>query len=288
MRIELTDVTKGRRGEALPPTSLVFETGGATLAVAETEQRPAVLGLVASGRMRPDAGTIAIDGSHGSADIRRRVALVDALDVCDPAPNVSVLGVAGEELMFAGRPAHPLAARRWLAENGFASLASTPIADVAPRERIRMLMELTALRRGVEGLVLVSPDRHGGEPAEWWDVAVDFAARGFAVLVIAGAASATVLADRLTPAESGRPESDGPENDGPEHPAPDPTEPDSSADTDDSGSNPVGENVDEPETPGPVEPVFTASGVEPRQDPEPDAVVDGEQTDAVVDGEEQP
>ncbi len=45
----------------------------------------------------------------------------------------------------------------------------------------------------MEGLVLVSPDRHGGEPAAWWDLAEEYASRGYAVLVIAGRASHSAL-----------------------------------------------------------------------------------------------
>ncbi|WP_235508366.1 hypothetical protein [Agromyces sp. Soil535] len=44
MRIELRGVGKGRRGQALASTSVGFESGRATLARAETEQRPTVLG----------------------------------------------------------------------------------------------------------------------------------------------------------------------------------------------------------------------------------------------------
>ncbi|WP_345134100.1 hypothetical protein [Microbacterium laevaniformans] len=49
MRVRLDEVQKGRRGEALGTTSLTYRSGRATLAVAETEQRPTVLGLIASG-----------------------------------------------------------------------------------------------------------------------------------------------------------------------------------------------------------------------------------------------
>ncbi|MBU4466088.1 MAG: hypothetical protein KKH75_09625 [Actinobacteria bacterium] len=202
MRIDLHEVSKGKRGQALPPTSLSFATGTALLALAETEQRPTVLGLIASGRMRPDAGSVGFDPGSGVANLRRRVALVDAPDVCDPAPNVPVAGVAAEELMFAGKPSTPLAVRRWLEEHEMRSLASVPIADVSPRERVRLLLELTALRDGVDGIVLVAPDRHGGDPEEWWELAEDFAARGFAVLVIAGEASAMVLDGRAARAET--------------------------------------------------------------------------------------
>ena len=54
---------------------------------------------------------------------------------------------------------------------------------------------LASARPGVDGLVLVSPDRHGGDPAQWWELAEEFADRGFAVLVIAGEAAAAALAD---------------------------------------------------------------------------------------------
>ena len=59
--------------------------------------------------------------------------------------------------------------------------------------RIRLLLELAALRADVEGLVLVAPDRHGGEPLDWWRIAEEFAERGYAVLVIAGHASRTAI-----------------------------------------------------------------------------------------------
>ena len=52
-----------------------------------------------------------------------------------------------------------------------------------------MLCELALLRDGVEGLVVVSPDRHGGEPLVWWRLLQEYADRGMAVLAIAGRAS---------------------------------------------------------------------------------------------------
>lgn len=197
MRVTLDAVAKGRRDAALPPTSLAYASGRATLVVTETAQRPTVLGLIASGRMSPDAGTIALDGvsgRHATAAVRRRVALVDAPDVSEPAPDIAVAGVVAEELMFAGRPSDPISARRWLDAQGMRAHSRLPIADLAPAERIRLLLELAASRPGVEALVLVSPDRHGGDPRQWWTLADEFAGRGLAVLVIAGEASAAALA----------------------------------------------------------------------------------------------
>lgn len=196
MRIALDAVAKGRRDVALPATTLAFSSGHATLAVTETVQRPTVLGLIASGRMSPDAGAVTLDGAtgrHATAAIRRRVALIDAPDVSEPAPNIAVAGVVAEELMFAGRPSDPISARRWLDAQGLRQHARVPIADLASADRTRLLLELAAARPGVDGLVLVSPDRHGGDPARWWALAEEVAARGLAVLVIAGEASAAAL-----------------------------------------------------------------------------------------------
>ncbi|MGR2752615.1 hypothetical protein [Agromyces arachidis] len=194
MRIELDGVSKGRRGRALPATDLSFQTGRVALATVETAQRPTVLGLLASGRMRPDTGSVRIDGRADAAAIRRRVALVDAPGVSEPAPDVTVAGVVAEELMFAGAPSHPRAVGRRLEGLGLAALARTPIGTLDPEPRLRLLTELAILRDGVEGVVIVSPDRHGGVPDEWWHAARRLAERGFAVLVIAGDASAAAIA----------------------------------------------------------------------------------------------
>ncbi|MGN6126768.1 MAG: hypothetical protein ACTHON_09400 [Humibacter sp.] len=191
MRITLSGVSKR---PALDSVSLTYGTGEAVLARAETEQRPSVLGLIASGRMKPGAGKITIDGSEDAGVIRRSIALVDAPDVCDPAPNVTVAGVTSEELMFAGRPSGPGATKRMLASLGVAAHARDAIGQVPPTVRIRLLVELALLRDGVRGVVITAPDRHGGDPNAWWRIALDVASRGYAVLVIAGDASAAAIA----------------------------------------------------------------------------------------------
>ena len=162
-------------------------------ALAETEQRTTVHGLIAIGRMRPDAGRVTLDGAENAKELRRRVALVDAPDVSDPHADITLAGVVGEELMFAGVGATPLHARRWLAQLGFAELASAPIGTVDPAARVRIMCELAVLRDGVEGIVLVSPDRHGGSPDGWWRIAGEFADRGYAMLVIIGGSAAVAL-----------------------------------------------------------------------------------------------
>ena len=193
MRITLHDVSKGRAGQALPSMSLEFHSGAVRYALAETEQRPTVLGLIASGRMRPDTGRVTIDAAASPKELRRRVALVDAPDVSDPHPDITLAGVVGEELIAPARGAPPLHARRWLGRVGYQALASVPIGAVDPAARVRILCELAVLREGVEGIVLVAPDRHGGSPDGWWRIAAEFADRGYAMLVIVGGSAAVAL-----------------------------------------------------------------------------------------------
>ncbi|WP_187266481.1 MULTISPECIES: hypothetical protein [unclassified Salinibacterium] len=193
MFIAVNEVSKGRNESALPKISVEFQSGRATLALAETAQRPSVLGLIASGRMRPDTGHVTIDYAQDAHSLRARVALVDAPDVNDPSPEVSVYTVVAEELMFAGLPAGPRATRRALGPLGVEQWRSWTIGTVPPIVRIRLLTELAVMREDVEGIVLTAPDRHGGDPAAWWDRANELASRGYAVLVIAGVASASAL-----------------------------------------------------------------------------------------------
>lgn len=195
MRIELQSVSKGK-GIALPATSCAFESGRVARAVCETEQRPTVLGLIASGRMRPDTGRLLLDGDdRARREIRRRTALVDTPGISEPEPNVSLGGAIAEELLYIGIPGTPVQVRRWAEQLGVAEHLALPIADVTPAVRVRVLAELAALRDGVEAIVLVSPDRHGGQPSEWWAIAERLAARGFAVLVIAGSAADAALSN---------------------------------------------------------------------------------------------
>ena len=193
MRVRATAVSKGPKGRALPPTDIVLRSGTAVFVETETAQRPTVLGLIVTGRMKPDAGEVTLDGVEDRRGLRRSLALVDAPDVSEPHGDVRLGEVVAEELMFAGLPNGPFAVRRELDRLDATEHGRTPMADVAPGLRIRALSELALKRPGVEGIVLVSPDRHGGDPEEWWTIACELADQGPAVLVIAGKAARAAI-----------------------------------------------------------------------------------------------
>jgi hypothetical protein len=205
MRVELVDVTKGDDHTALAPTTLSYESGSVTLVATETAQRPTLLALISGGRMEPDSGTVTLttDGAVETGDageLRASIAIVDAPEISAPADGLLFGAIVQEELMFASLPSSAAAARALLDEQGAGDYIRWPIENVPVAVRLRVLAELASRRPDVLGLVITSPDRHGGDPLQWYPIAEQFAARGFAVLVIAGAASIALL-DALLPAE---------------------------------------------------------------------------------------
>ncbi|MBW8872225.1 MAG: hypothetical protein JF618_08725, partial [Leifsonia sp.] len=93
-----------------------------------------------------------------------------------------------------GRRSHPVAVNSCLRDLGAFEWARDSIGTVPRTVRLRLLAELALLRKGVDALVIVSPDRHGGDPVDWWRFAREVAGREKAVLVIAGDASAAAIA----------------------------------------------------------------------------------------------
>ena len=193
MRIDLVDVTAGDGADALRRTTVGFSSGAVTLIATETAQRPTLLALLASGRMTPDEGTVTRSPAVGGDELRASVAVVDAPDISEPAAGLRLDSIVQEELMFAELPTSSKAVRETLETLGALEFARTPIEQVPVTVRLRVLAELAAVRKNVDALVLTSPDRHGGDPLEWYPIAESLADRGYAVLVIAGAASVALL-----------------------------------------------------------------------------------------------
>jgi len=190
IRVTLREAAVGTgRDAALPPVSATFAPGFPTLLATEGGNRPTVLSLVASGRMKLDAGSVdAVDADGhplSPARLRRAVALIDTPLVAEHSDDVSVATVVREELALAR--SHRRADRpvEFSDRHDFGSLP----AD----HRLRLLIDLALRRPEVAALVITSPERHGGDPALWWRVVRETAARGVAVLVVTDAATVAHL-----------------------------------------------------------------------------------------------
>ncbi|MDQ0744120.1 ABC-2 type transport system ATP-binding protein [Clavibacter sp. B3I6] len=198
MIVTLTDARVGDGpAPALPAVSLSYGGLGPVVAVAETELRPTVLSLVASGRMRVDGGSLALDGDDSpgvAARIAERVALVDTPRVNEPADDVSLRAVVAEELALAGHRSGRHEVGVILDDQGLAELARAPFSALPAVARIRLLATLAASRAGVEAVVVTSPERHGGAVAEWMRVLRDLARSGTGVLVVTSEAAAEAIA----------------------------------------------------------------------------------------------
>lgn len=186
---------RGRRNSMLDPVSLRLEAGSRLLVVAEPGHGHTALALVATGRMVPDDGDVLLDGIPDPARLRQVSAVVDAPSITEPDDALTVAGMAAEGLSLAGRPALPRAVTRWLITNDFTGQRGLRIDQLDPPTRLSLLMGLAAADPLVRYLVLTLPDRHGGSPADWWDLAGQYADLGYGVLVECTPASAHVLED---------------------------------------------------------------------------------------------
>lgn len=151
----------------------------------------AALGL--SGRLKPDTGTVKLDGQADPALLRRRVAVVDAPGITEPDDALPVQTVVGEELAIAGRKAGRKAVLEWLSEQDAAEHADKRFEHLPVAVRTRLLAELTVARPDVQVVILTMPDRHGGDPHGWYELGRSLAAQGYGVIITCADASARLL-----------------------------------------------------------------------------------------------
>jgi ABC-2 type transport system ATP-binding protein len=181
IRVTLHDAAVGTgAAAALPPVSASYAAGTPTLLETEGGNRATVLSLVASGRMKLDAGSVtAVDGDGrplSPARLRRAVALIDTPLVAEHSDDVSISSVVKEELA--------LATGRRRGERPALAADKRPFGALDATDRLSLLIDLAMRRPDVEALVITSPERHAGDPARWWRVVRETASRGVAVLVV--------------------------------------------------------------------------------------------------------
>jgi len=194
MRINLESAAIGEGlGASVPPLTIAVADGEVSVLAVETAERPMLVSLLLGGRIRPDSGTVTIDGRDDLDELRTRSALVDTPVVAEPTPGLSLASIVAEEFSFAKRPASRRAVHTFLKRNGIDDYAAVPVRSLPPAKRTRIFSELALLRPGVSALIVTSPERHGGEPAEWFDTLAEIAARGVTIVIVTDAATRGLL-----------------------------------------------------------------------------------------------
>lgn len=207
MTLELDHVGIGEEpGAALPVVSAVAAPGHPGVVAVETEQAPVLASLVAGGRMRPDTGRVLLDGHEDAAAVRAAVALVDTPGVAEPFPVTTLRRIVREELAFASRRPSRAHVDTVLDELGLRQWADTAVQRVPTDVRVRLLVELALLRDGVTGVVLTSPERHGGAVGDWFAVVREVARRGVTVVLVTSKAAAETVAQLLETIQTEGPE----------------------------------------------------------------------------------
>jgi len=207
MTLELDHVGIGDEpGAALPVVSAVAAPGRPGVVAVETEQAPVLASLVAGGRMQPDTGRVLLDGHEDAAAVRRAFALVDTPGVAEPFPVMTLTRIVREELAFAGRRPSRERVDTVLDELGLREYADTHVQRVPTHVRVRLLAELALLREGVTGLVITSPERHGGHVEGWFAVIRDVARRGITVVLVTSKAAAETVERLLDTIQTEDPE----------------------------------------------------------------------------------
>ncbi|GII97745.1 hypothetical protein CLV28_2105 [Sediminihabitans luteus] len=212
MQITLDQVrVDGRRDPLLAPFSGTLATRERVLVAAEPGHGHTALALVATGRMRPAGGSVVLDAGDravvGARTLRDVSAVVDVPGITEPDDALTVADVVAEGLTFAGLRAWPGDVARWIAAYACGSALDrrARVDQLAGPDRTALLTALAAARPDVRFLVLVLPDRHGGDPHATWELARHYAEQGYGVLVGATRATARLLGAELLGARSADP-----------------------------------------------------------------------------------
>ncbi|WP_238161514.1 hypothetical protein [Kribbella antibiotica] len=194
MQLEATGVSVfGPHAPMLTGTSVSVDEKQVILLTGYPGPAHVAAALALSGRLKPDTGEVTLQGSSDPAVLRRRVAVVDAPGITEPDDALPVQTVVGEELAMAGHKAGRKAVLQWLTEHGAAEHADKRFEHLPVAARTRLLAELTVARPDVKVVILTMPDRHGGDPHEWYALGRDLADRGYGVLITCADTSARLL-----------------------------------------------------------------------------------------------
>jgi energy-coupling factor transporter ATP-binding protein EcfA2 len=194
MELEANGISvRGPHASMLDATSLAVADHQLVLLAGYPGPGHVAASLALSGRLKTDTGQVRLDGNADAALLRRSVAVVDAPGITEPDDALPVQTVVGEELAMAGRKAGRKAVLSWLDEHEAAEHVGKRFEHLPVAVRTRLLAELTVARPDVKVVILTMPDRHGGDPQDWYGVGRDLAACGYGVIITCADTSARLL-----------------------------------------------------------------------------------------------
>jgi len=185
----------GAHAPLLLATTVTARTGEVTLVAGDPGYGQVALALALGGRLMPSLGTVTFEGSDDSGLLRSHVALVDVPTVTEPEEGLTVRAVIGEELALSRQRARGRDVTAFLQTQDGGRHAGVRWEQLPSWLRTQWLAELASRRAAVDFLVLASPDRFGGDPCAWWNVAKALADKGKGVIVQCTHASARLLSE---------------------------------------------------------------------------------------------
>jgi energy-coupling factor transporter ATP-binding protein EcfA2 len=185
----------GAHAPLLLATSVTARTGEVTLVAGDPGYGQVALALVLGGRLAPSLGKVRLAGADDPQALRSQVALVDVPSVTEPEEGLTVRAVIGEELALSRQRARGADVTRFLQTQDGGRHAGLRWEQLPSWLRTQWLADLASRRAAVDFLVLASPDRFGGDPMDWWNVAKALADKGKGVIVQCTHASARLLSE---------------------------------------------------------------------------------------------
>ena len=185
----------GAHAPLLLATSVTARTGEVTLVAGDPGYGQVALALALGGRLAPSSGDIRLEGVDDPRALRSRVALVDVPNVTEPEEGLTVRAVIAEELAFSHQRATGGDVTAFLRARDGDRHGGLRWEQLPSGLRTAWPADLAARRSAVDFLVLASPDRFGGDPCQWWNVAKVLADMGKGVIVQCTHASARLLSE---------------------------------------------------------------------------------------------
>lgn len=185
----------GAHAPLLLATCVTARTGEVTLVAGDPGYGQVALALALGGRLVPSSGEVRLEGVDDSRLLRSHVALVDVPNVTEPEEGLTVRAVIGEELALSRQRARGRDVTTFLKTQDGVRQGGLRWEQLPSWLRTQWLADLASRRAAVDFLVLASPDRFGGDPCDWWNVAKSLADIGKGVIVQCTHASARLLSE---------------------------------------------------------------------------------------------